>query len=214
MHKCNAMQILETKKRNTKTKNQRTMVTKKSNEAQGPCQKDSVSLSLLHPKIFRCTTSIGVCIHIRVISNSKIGIKVERLYQFTNKCYRILYMRHWHFWLICSLSSLQLVTIGWMCLDFPQKWHTQAGLPCILSLERVDTLGLDSFRSILIFLDGETSMGLTTLLTGGFDSFTHNFTHRRFRRRWRNKVCGMGSRHRDAFNKTYTRFVRRRLLNT
>ena len=58
----------------------------KNNEAQGPCQKDSVSLSLLHPKLFKCTTSIGVCIHIRVIFNSKIGIKVERLYQFTNKC--------------------------------------------------------------------------------------------------------------------------------
>ena len=31
----------------------------------------------------------------------------------------------------------------------------------------VDSLGLDSFRSTLIFLDGETSMGLTTSLTGG-----------------------------------------------
>ena len=30
-----------------------------------------------------------------------------------------------------------------------------------------DTLGLDSFRSTLIFLDGETSMGLTTSLIGG-----------------------------------------------
>ena len=28
MHECNAMQILKTKKRNTKTKNQRTKVTK------------------------------------------------------------------------------------------------------------------------------------------------------------------------------------------
>ena len=34
-----------------------------------------------------------------------------------------------------------------------------------LSLERVDTLGLDSFRSTLIFLDSETSIDLTTLLT-------------------------------------------------
>ena len=31
----------------------------------------------------------------------------------------------------------------------------------------VDSLGLDSFRSTLIFLDGETSMGLTTSLTRG-----------------------------------------------
>ena len=36
-----------------------------------------------------------------------------------------------------------------------------------MSLERVDTLGLDSFRSTLIFLDDETYMGLTTSLTGG-----------------------------------------------
>ena len=41
------MQILETKKKNTKTKKQWSH--KKSNEAQRPCQKDSVSLSLLHP---------------------------------------------------------------------------------------------------------------------------------------------------------------------
>ena len=54
-----------------------------------------------------------------------------------------------------------------MCPDFPQKWHTQVGLPCILSLERVDFLGLDSFRSTLIFLDGETFIGLTTSLTWG-----------------------------------------------
>ena len=104
MHECNATQILETKGKTQKPKNNGHK--EKSNEAQGPCQKDSVSLSLLHPKLFRCTTSIGVCSHIRVISNSKIGIKVERLYQFTNKCYRILCLRHWHFWLVCSLSSL------------------------------------------------------------------------------------------------------------
>ena len=54
-----------------------------------------------------------------------------------------------------------------MCPNFPQKWQTQAGLPCILSLEKVDSLGLDSFKSTLIFLDGETSMGLTTSLTEG-----------------------------------------------
>ena len=74
MHECYAMQILETQK--TKQK-QGTMVTKgRANEAQGPCQKDSVRSSLLHPKPFRCTTSIGVLIHLRMITNSKIGIKV------------------------------------------------------------------------------------------------------------------------------------------
>ena len=70
MHECNTMQILETKKKNTKTKEQWSQ--RKSNEAQGPCQKDSVSLSLLHPKLFRCTLSIGVCIQIRVISTPRL----------------------------------------------------------------------------------------------------------------------------------------------
>ena len=49
MHECYAMQILDTEK----TKNQRIKVTKNSNEAQGPCQKDSIRLSLLYPKIGR-----------------------------------------------------------------------------------------------------------------------------------------------------------------
>ena len=169
MHECNAMQHLETKeKKKQKPKNKEQWSQRKNNnEAQGPCQKDSVSFSLLHPKIFRCTSSIGVCIHIRVISNSKIGIKVECLYQFTNKCYRILCLRHWHFQFVYSLSSLQLVTIRMNVSRLPIKMTHQVGLPCILSLEKVDSLSLDSFRSTLIFLDGETSMGLTTLLTGG-----------------------------------------------
>ena len=46
-----------------------------------------------------------------------------------------------------------------------------------MSLERVDTLGLDYFRSTLIFLDDETSMGLTTSLTGGLTvSLTSSLT--------------------------------------
>ena len=47
-----------------------------NNEAQEPCQKDSVSSSLLHPKPFRCTMSIGVLIHMGMITNFRIGIKV------------------------------------------------------------------------------------------------------------------------------------------
>ena len=109
------------KRKTQKQRNKEQWSQRKSNEAQGPCQKDSVSLSLLYPKLCRCTTSIGVCIHIKVISNSKIGIKVERLYQFTNKCYRILCLRHWHFWLICSLNSLQLVTIWTNVSRLPKK---------------------------------------------------------------------------------------------
>ena len=49
MHECNTMQILETKKKNTKIKEQ--WLQRKCNEAQGPCQKDLISLSLLHPKL-------------------------------------------------------------------------------------------------------------------------------------------------------------------
>ena len=45
-------------------------------EAQKPCQKGSIRLSLLHPKPFRCNSSIGVIVHIRMMSNSRIGIKV------------------------------------------------------------------------------------------------------------------------------------------
>ena len=75
MYECYAMQILETKKkRKKKTKNNGHK--EYSNEAQGPCQKDSIRLSLLHPKIFRCTSSIGVLIHMRMVTNSRIGIKV------------------------------------------------------------------------------------------------------------------------------------------
>ena len=119
MHECYAMQILEKKRKTQKPKNNGHKG--QSNEAQGPYQKDSISSSLLHPKPFRCTTSIGVRIHIRVISNSKIGIKVESLYQFTNKCYRILCLWHRNFWFVCSLSSLQLVTIWTNMSRLPTK---------------------------------------------------------------------------------------------
>ena len=95
MHECYAIQLLETKGKTQKPKNKGHKG--KNNEAQITSQKDSIRSSLLHPKPFRCTTSIGVSIHIRVISNSRIGIKVESLYQFTNKCYRILCLWHRHF---------------------------------------------------------------------------------------------------------------------
>ena len=71
MHECNAMQILETKKGKTqKPKNNGHK--RKSNEAQGPCQKDSVRSSLLHPKTFKCPTSIGVLIHLRMIDRKSV----------------------------------------------------------------------------------------------------------------------------------------------
>ena len=45
-------------------------------EAQGPCQKDLIRLGLLHAKLLRCNSGIGVIIHIRMMCNSKISIKV------------------------------------------------------------------------------------------------------------------------------------------
>ena len=99
--KCiNVMQCKSQKTKKQKPKNN--VHKENSNEAQGPCQKESIRLSLLRPKPFRCTTSIGVLIHIRVISNSRIRIKVESLYQFINKCYRILCLQHMHFWFVFS----------------------------------------------------------------------------------------------------------------
>ena len=73
MHECYAMQILKTKKTKTTKKNGHKEY---RDEAQGPSQKDSIRLSLLHPKNFRCNSSIGVIIHIKIMSNSIIGIKV------------------------------------------------------------------------------------------------------------------------------------------
>ena len=89
MHECYAIQILKakTKKKKTKTKKTKQNKTKKQkqkknghkeyrDETQGPCQKDSIRLSLLHPRSLRCNSSIRVTIHIKMMSNSKIGIKV------------------------------------------------------------------------------------------------------------------------------------------
>ena len=113
---------------------------KQSDEAQRPCQKDSTRLSLLHPKLFRCTSSIGVIIHMRTITNSKIGIKVQSLYQFTNKYHRILYLRHRYFWFVCSLSNLQLVTV-WMNVP---RLSTKMTNPCRLIMQ----LALRRVRSL------------------------------------------------------------------
>ena len=127
------------------------MVTKdKAMKHKDHVRKDSVSLSLLHPKLFRCTMSIEVSIHIRVISNSKIGIKVECLYQFTNKCYRILCLRHLHFWLVCSLSSLQLVTVWTNVSRIPTKMTNPSRLTMHLVLRKGRLL---RFRLIQINLN-------------------------------------------------------------
>ena len=64
-----------------------------------------------------------------------------------------------------------------MCPVLSQKWQTYAGLSCVLFLDRVGFLDLDSFRSTLIFLDDEPSMGLATSLTEGLTiTFTISLT--------------------------------------
>ena len=74
MHECYAMKILKIKIKNKTTK--KNSHKELRDEAQGPCQKDSIRLSLLYPKPIRCNSSIGVIILIRMMSNSKIGIKI------------------------------------------------------------------------------------------------------------------------------------------
>ena len=83
--------------------------------AQGPCQTDSLRLSLLHPHFHRCKLGIGVSRWIRLKLNSCIGIKVKNFYEFMNKCHRILCFWHRHFLFDCLLWSLQLKTI-WACM--------------------------------------------------------------------------------------------------
>ena len=110
--KCmNVMQCKSQKQRNKTKKIKKNGYKEQRDKAQGPCQKDSIRLSLLHPKLFRCNSCIGVIIHIRMMSNFRIGIKVQGLYQLTNKYHKILCLRHRYFWLICLLSSLQLETV-------------------------------------------------------------------------------------------------------
>ena len=168
-----------------------------SNEAQGPCQKDSIRLSLLHPKLLRCTMSIRVFIHMRMISNSRIGIKVQSLYQFTNKYHRILFLRHMYLWFVCSLSSLQLVTIWTNVPRLSTKMTNSSRLIMCLALRRVGRL---RFRLMKINpnLPRRCHLYRFSLTHSGFDGLTH----KGFRRRRRYKVCRMGCRHRDAFYKT------------
>ena len=79
MHECYGMCNANPKNKNKqkqKKKAQKNGHKEQRDEAQGSCQKDSIRLSLLHPKLFRCNSCIGVIIHIRRMSNSRIGIKV------------------------------------------------------------------------------------------------------------------------------------------
>ena len=73
MHECKAMQILKIYFKKIKKKNGHKRFWDK---AQGPYQKDSLRLSLLHPHLLRCKLRIGVLIQIGLMINSSIGIKV------------------------------------------------------------------------------------------------------------------------------------------
>ena len=76
------MNVMQCPKNKDSKNNKKDGHKKKSDEAQRPCQKDSIRSSLLHPKLFRCNSSIRVIIrirvtiHVRILSNSRIGIKV------------------------------------------------------------------------------------------------------------------------------------------
>ena len=65
----------------------------------------------LHPHSFRRKLGIGVSIRINPNLSSIIDIKVKNLYQFMNKCHRILCFWHRHFLFGC----LQLKAI-WLCM--------------------------------------------------------------------------------------------------
>ena len=76
MHECYVMQILKTTKKKKKNQQKKNGHKKYWDKAQGLHQKELIRLSLLHPKYFRCNSCIGVIIHIRMMSNSRIDIKV------------------------------------------------------------------------------------------------------------------------------------------
>ena len=132
-----------------------------------------------------------------MISNSRIGIKVKSLYQFTNKYHRILCLRHKHFWFVCSLSSLQLETIWTNVPRLSAKMTNPCRLIMQLALMRVRGLRF-RFLKINPNLHRWCNFYRFSLTHRGFN----NLPHREFGRRRRNKVYGIGCRHRDAFYKT------------
>ena len=191
--KC--MNVLQCKSQKNKENNtvKRNCHKEQRDEAQGPCQKNSIRLSLLHPKLFRCNSCIRVIIHIIIMSNSRIEKKVQSLYQLTNKYHRILCLRHMYFWLICSLSSLQLETIWTNVPSLSTKMTNpqRSIMQLILRNGRVFR-----FRHFKINPNLPRRCNFYW-----FDILTHK-GHRK-----RNKVCGMSFKQRDAFYKTQTSFV-------
>ena len=125
-------------------------------------------------KLFRCTSSIGVFIHMRMITNSRIGIKVQNLYQFTNKHYRILCLRHKYFWFVCSLSSLQLVTVWTNVPRLSTKMTNPCRLIMCLAFRRVGSLRFRLMkinpnlpRRCQFYRLASLTEGLKVSLTGG-----------------------------------------------
>ena len=81
------------------------------NEARGPCLTGSFMMNLLFPHLPRCKLEIGVLRQMRLMINSRIGIKAKCFYQLMNKCQWILCFWHKHFLFSCLLASMQLKAI-------------------------------------------------------------------------------------------------------
>ena len=173
--KC--MYVMQCKSQKQKQKNSKGQEGQ-SNEVQGPCQKDSIRLSLLHSKLLRCHTSIVVLIHMGMISNSRIGIKVQSLYQFTNEYHMILCLRHKYFWFVCTLSSQQLETVWTNVPRLSTKMRNPCKLIMCLALRRVRSL---RFRLMKINpnLPRRCNFYRFSLTHSGFDDLTHRGFERR-----------------------------------
>ena len=83
---------------------------------QGPCQTNSLRLSLLHPDLFRYKLGVGISIRIDPNFNSSIGIKVKNLYQLMNKCHGSCAFGTDTFCLEACFKACNLKQFGLVCL--------------------------------------------------------------------------------------------------
>ena len=135
-----------------------------------PYKTNSLRLSLLHLNSFKFKHGVGISIRIGPNFSSNIGIKVKNLYQFMDKCNRILYFWHRHFLFGCLLWSLQLKAIWPSMPSSTTKWQNHWGLWCFLLPNWLGVLCFDVLRSILILLEARTSSFCT--LTLDIDGWT------------------------------------------
>ena len=104
---------------------------------------------------------------------------------------------HIYFWFVCSLSSLQLETVWTNVLRLSTKMTNPCKLIMCVALRKVRSL---RFRLMKINpnFSRRCNFYRFSLTHRGFD----DLVHRGFGRRRRNKVCGMGCSHINAFYKT------------